>query len=63
MSPMPMSPPEARRVENRVGGADANPYLAIAASLGCGYLGMLEGLKPTDPITGSAHDLPFALRL
>ena len=34
--------PEARRVENRVGGADANPYLAIAASLACGYLGMVE---------------------
>ena len=58
---VPMSPPEARRVENRVGGADANSYLAIAASLACGYLGMIEGLKPTDPITGSAHDLPFAL--
>ena len=30
---VPMSGPDARRVENRVGGADANPYLAIAASL------------------------------
>ena len=36
---VPMSGPDARRVENRVGGADANPYLAIAASLACGYLG------------------------
>ena len=53
--------PKARRVENRVGGADANPYLAIAASLACGYLGMIENLQPSDPITGSAHDLPFAL--
>ena len=42
-------------------GADANPYLAIAASLACGYLGMIEGLKPTEPIAGSAYDLPFAL--
>ena len=58
---VPMSNPEARRVENRVGGADANPYIAIAASLACGYLGMIEGLQPTEPITGSAHDLPFAL--
>src|SRR3981189_453567 len=58
---VPMSDPEARRVENRVGGADANPYIAIAASLACGYLGMIEGLQPTDPITGSAHDLPFGL--
>src|SRR6186713_658805 len=58
---VPVSKPEARRVENRVGGADANPYLAIAASLACGYLGMVENLQPTDPISGSAHDLPFGL--
>ncbi|HMD58551.1 MAG TPA: glutamine synthetase family protein, partial [Steroidobacteraceae bacterium] len=58
---VPVSPPEARRVENRLGGADANPYLSIAASLACGYLGMVEGLQPTEPVTGSAHDMPFAL--
>src|SRR6201995_3869025 len=58
---VPMSSADARRVENRVGGADANPYSAIAASLACGYLGMIENLQPTDPITGSAHDLPFGL--
>jgi glutamine synthetase len=58
---VPVSSPESRRVENRVGGADANPYLAIAASLACGYLGMVENLQPTEPITTSAHDLPFAL--
>jgi glutamine synthetase len=56
-----MSEPESRRVENRVGGADANPYIAIAASLACGYLGMTEGLKPTEPVTGSAHDMPYSL--
>jgi glutamine synthetase len=58
---VPMSDPDARRVENRVGGADSNPYIAIAASLACGYLGMVEGLEPTEPVTGSAHDLPFGL--
>ena len=58
---VPMSDGQSRRVENRLSGADANPYLAIAASLACGYLGMVEGLTPTDPITGSAHDLPFSL--
>jgi glutamine synthetase len=58
---VPMSNPEARRVENRVAGADANPYIAIAASLACGYLGMVEELQPSDPITGSAHELPFGL--
>jgi glutamine synthetase len=58
---VPMSGPQDRRVENRLAGADANPYLASAASLACGYLGMVQGLSPTDPITGSAHDLPFSL--
>ncbi len=58
---VPMSGPQDRRVENRLAGADANPYLAKAASLACGYLGMIEGLTPTAPVTGSAHDLPFSL--
>ncbi len=60
---VPTSPPDARRVENRVAGADANPYLAIAASLACGYLGMVGNLTPTDPISSSAYELPFALPL
>jgi glutamine synthetase len=58
---VPVSEPEARRVENRLGGADANPYIAIAASLACGYLGMVQSLQPSEPITGSAHDLPWDL--
>ena len=47
----------ARRVENRIAGSDANPYLVIAGSLLCGYLGMIEGLEPSDEITGSAYGL------
>ncbi|PWR22723.1 glutamine synthetase family protein [Zavarzinia aquatilis] len=58
---VPESGPEARRVENRVPGADANPYLVIAASLACGYLGMINELEPTDPISGSAYSRKFAL--
>ena len=58
---VPFSDSDSRRVENRLSGADANPYLAIAASLACGYLGMTEGLTPTEPVAGSAHDLPFSL--
>ena len=58
---VPTSDAESRRVENRIAGADANPYIAIATSLACGYLGMVEGLRPTEPVTGSAHDLPFTL--
>lgn len=58
---VPDSPPEARRVENRLAGSDVNPYLAIAASLACGYLGMVEGLKASDAATGSAYSGEFAL--
>jgi glutamine synthetase len=47
----------SRRIENRIAGSDTNPYLAIAASLLCGYLGMVEGLKPSEPVTGSAYGL------
>jgi len=48
----------SRRIENRIAGSDVNPYLALAASLACGYLGMIENLKPTEAVTGSAYDLP-----
>ena len=58
---VPLSAPDARRVENRVPGADANPYLALAASLACGYLGMVEALQPEAPVRGSAHGRPFSL--
>ncbi len=46
---VPMSDAQSRRVENRLSGADANPYLAMAASLACGYLGMIEGLVADRP--------------
>ncbi len=58
---VPTSTPDARRVENRVPSSDANPYLAIAASLACGYIGMMEELNPEEPIAGSARHLPFGL--
>ncbi len=58
---VPQSEPSARRVENRLAGADANPYLAIAASLACGYLGMTEGLEPRAPVEGSAYRLAHTL--
>lgn len=58
---VPPSTPEARRVENRVPSSDANPYLVIAASLACGYLGMVENLRATEPLEGDAKDLDFDL--
>jgi glutamine synthetase len=54
---IPNSSPENRRVENRVPGVDVNPYLAMAATLGCGYLGMVEGAKPTEPTADSAEQV------
>jgi glutamine synthetase len=44
-----------------VAGADANPYLAIAGSLACGLLGMLDEVEPTKPIEGSAYRLAQTL--
>jgi glutamine synthetase len=62
---VPFSPNTARRVENRLAGSDANPYLAIAASLACGYLGMKSGLEPRQAVVGNAyrndHQLPRGL--
>ena len=52
---IPNSTPTNRRVENRVPGVDVNPYLAMAATLACGYLGMVDGLTPSEPTEGSAE--------
>lgn len=63
---VPQASPESRRVENRLPGADTNPYLAMAANLACGYLGMVNDLKPRKQVTGRAGaeadpDVPFNL--
>lgn len=63
---VPVSPPEATRIENRLAGMDCNPYLGIAASLACGYLGLIEEKQPRPQIRGNAyvndHELPSTLR-
>lgn len=53
---VPISDKNNRRVENRLPGADSNPYLAIAASLVCGYIGMVDRMVPPKAITGSAYN-------
>ena len=58
---VPAVDPRERKIENRIIGADANPYLALAVTLACGYLGMVERLDPTPAATGSAHALDFEL--
>jgi glutamine synthetase len=58
---IPISGVEQRRVENRIIGADANPYLAMAVTLACGYLGMVDQLEPTPMYNGSAYDHSYEL--
>ena len=58
---VPESGVQDRRVENRIIGADANPYLALAVTLACGYLGMTEQIEPTAPTSGSAYELKYEL--
>lgn len=54
-----------RRLENRVVGVDANPYLAIAVALACGYLGMARGIEPGPAEPGEpgqdAYPIPLTI--
>ena len=47
----------SQRIENRLPGADSNPYLALAATLGAGFLGIKEKIDPTAETIGGAYDL------
>ncbi|WP_373636678.1 glutamine synthetase family protein [Yoonia sp. BS5-3] len=53
---IPVSVPAARRVENRLAGMDCNPYLCIAASLACGYLGLTHEIRPDKRWHGDAYE-------
>lgn len=44
------------RVENRVPGADANPYLAFAATIAAGIAGIEQRLELPDMFTGDAYE-------
>jgi glutamine synthetase len=58
---IPQGSPAARRVENRIAGADANPYLAIAASLAAGLAGLQAQQQPSEPITSNGYDQAHTL--
>jgi glutamine synthetase len=62
---VPRSDPAARRVENRIPSSDANPYLALAASLACGLIGLRNKIKPDAAVVTTANedeiDLPRGL--
>jgi len=48
---------KSQRIECRVSGADANPYLAASAIIGAGLLGVIERLEPSEAVTGNAYDV------
>lgn len=55
---VPAGPDESRRVEHRVAGADANPYLALAAVLAGIHLGLTKKLDPGAPAKGNVSRDP-----
>lgn len=44
------------RVENRIPGADANPYLALAATIAAGMHGLENKIEPPDELQGNAYE-------
>ncbi len=50
---VPMGPGEARRIEQRASGADANPYYALAAVLAGIHHGLVHALDPGPPAQGN----------
>ncbi|MFL6628425.1 MAG: glutamine synthetase family protein [Vitreoscilla sp.] len=56
---IPQASAQNRRIENRLPGGDANPYLVVAATLGMGLAGIEQGLQPADESSGVA--LPRSL--
>jgi glutamine synthetase len=56
---IPQASAQNRRIENRLPGGDANPYLTVAAMLGLGLAGIEQGLQPAAESAGVA--LPRSL--
>ncbi len=64
---IPLGEGEARRIEHRVAGADANPYLALATALAGIHHGITKEVAPPPAFEGNAgfafdEDLPFRPR-
>ncbi|WP_246245711.1 glutamine synthetase family protein [Mesorhizobium zhangyense] len=57
---IPGGPNKARRIEHRVAGADANPYLVLATVLGAALIGIERRLEAGEPIVSDvgSHSLP-----
>ncbi|MBX2824584.1 MAG: glutamine synthetase family protein [Gammaproteobacteria bacterium] len=57
---IPGGQPASRRIEHRVAGADANPYLVLAAILGAALLGMEKKSTPQAAQTGNGYEATTA---
>lgn len=53
---IPRSNGASRRIEHRVAGADANPYLLLATLLAAIHYGITENLQPGEQAYGNASD-------
>ena len=53
---IPSGSRSAARIENRMAGADANPYLAVTAMLMGIYEGLTNKMTPPDPAVDNAYD-------
>nr|WP_310522559.1 glutamine synthetase family protein [Polymorphobacter sp.] len=52
---IPAGPPSGRHLEHRLSGADANPYLAVAAVLAGIHHGLTHKIDPGPPVTGDGQ--------
>ncbi|QRM57666.1 glutamine synthetase family protein [Sinorhizobium sp. BG8] len=54
---IPAGPHVARRIEHRVAGADANPYLVLAAILSGALDGIQRQAQPSEPVKSNSHQV------
>ncbi len=52
---VPAGPAKGRHIEHRVAGADANPYLALAAMLAGVHHGLSKAIDPGPPVVGDGY--------
>ena len=50
---------KSQRVEYRIGAADGNPYLVMAAALASGLYGIENQLEPSEGVVGNAYDIDY----
>lgn len=52
---------KSQHIEGRVGGADGNPYLVSAATIGAAILGIEQRIEPPEAVSGNAYDVEDSL--